>query len=181
MIISVGGKEAPQSLTKIEAAAYGGAPSAQGSRALDRGRDAISEVGRQSIAGSSAGNRTVPSKKTPRGECPIAALSPSRVTDEANFGWRCWRRECPRTRCGSGAGGVAQIAPGIDAFTRHTGLQRQQDPLVRLKLKRLLPPPQDRRTNPAGALAIGTRSIATPMNRTVADAVRNKLAMLTVA
>ena len=41
MIISVGGKEAPQSLTKIEAAAYGGAPSAQGSRALDRGRDAM--------------------------------------------------------------------------------------------------------------------------------------------
>ena len=33
-----------------------------------------------------------------------------------------------------------QIAPGIDAFTRHTGLQRQQDPPVRLKLKRLLPP-----------------------------------------
>ncbi len=32
-----------------------------------------------------------------------------------------------------GAAGVAQIAPGIDAFTRHTGLQRQQDPLVRLK------------------------------------------------
>jgi hypothetical protein len=57
VIISVGGKEAPQSLTKIEAAAYGGAPSAQGSRALDRGRDAISAVGRQSIAGSSAGNR----------------------------------------------------------------------------------------------------------------------------
>ena len=110
---------------------YGGAPSAQGSRALDRGRDAISEVGRQSIAGSSAGNRTVPSKKTPRGECPTAALSPSRVTDEANFGWRCWRRGCPRTRCGSGAGGVAQIAPGFDAFTRHTGLQRQQDPLVK--------------------------------------------------
>jgi hypothetical protein len=54
VIISVGGKEAPQSLTKIEAAAYGGAPSAQGSRALDRGRDAISAVGRQSIAGSSA-------------------------------------------------------------------------------------------------------------------------------
>jgi len=42
---------------------YGGAPSAQGSRALDRGRDAISAVGRQSIAGSSAGNRTVPSKR----------------------------------------------------------------------------------------------------------------------
>jgi hypothetical protein len=41
VIISVGGKEAPQSLTKIEAAAYGGAPSAQGSRALDRGRDAM--------------------------------------------------------------------------------------------------------------------------------------------
>jgi hypothetical protein len=41
------------------------------------------------------------------------------------------------------AGGLAQIAPGIDAFTRHTGLQREQDPLVRLKLKRLLPP-QDR-------------------------------------
>src|SRR5712675_363635 len=100
---------------------YGGAPSAQGSRALDRGRDAISAVGR--------------------------------VTDEANFGWRCWRRGCPRTRCGSGAGGVAQIAPGIDAFTRHTVLQRQQDPLVRLKLKRLYPP-QDRWTNPAGALAI---------------------------
>ncbi len=38
-----------------------------------------------------------------------------------------------------GAAGVAQIAPGIDAFTRHTGLQRQQDPLVRLKLKRLYP------------------------------------------
>src|SRR5216684_7255525 len=74
-----------------------------------------------------------------RGECPIAALSPSRVTDEANFGWRCWRRGCPGTRCGSGAGGVAQIAPGIDAFTRHTGLQRQQDPPVRLKLKRLNP------------------------------------------
>ncbi len=114
-------------------------PSAQGSRALDRDRDAISAVGRQSIAGSSAGNRTVPSKKTPRGECPIAALSPSRVTDEANFGWRCWRPGCPRMRCGSGAGGVAQIAPGIDAFTRHTGLQRQQDPLVRLKLKKLHP------------------------------------------
>ena len=38
-----------------------------------------------------------------------------------------------------GAAGVAQIAPGIDAFTRHTGLQRQQDPLVRLKLKKLPP------------------------------------------
>jgi hypothetical protein len=36
VIISVGGKEAPQSLTKIEAAAYGGAPSFQGSCALDR-------------------------------------------------------------------------------------------------------------------------------------------------
>ena len=44
MIISVRGKEAPQSLTKIEAAAYGGAPSAQGSRAIDRGRDGISAV-----------------------------------------------------------------------------------------------------------------------------------------
>jgi hypothetical protein len=47
--------------------------------ATGRGRDAISAVGWQSIAGSSAGNRTVPSKKTPRGECPIAALSPGRV------------------------------------------------------------------------------------------------------
>ena len=103
---------------------------------------------------------------------PIAVPSPSRVTDEANFGWRCWRRGCPRTRCGSGAGGVAQIAPGIDAFTRHTGLQRQQDPLVRLKLKKL---------NPAGALAVGTQSIATPMNRTVADAISNTLVLQTMA
>jgi len=45
VIISVvGGKKAPQSLTKIEAAAYRGAPSAQGSRAIDRGRDGISAV-----------------------------------------------------------------------------------------------------------------------------------------
>ncbi len=79
-----------------------------------------------------------------------------------------------------GAAGVAQIAPGIDAFTRHTGLQRQQDPLVRLKLKRLYPP-QDRWTNPAGALAIGTQSIATPMNRTVADAISNALVLQTMA
>src|SRR5476649_181977 len=43
----------------------------------------------------------------------------------------------PRTRCGSGAGGVAQIAAGIDSFTRHTGLRHQQDPLVRIKLKLL--------------------------------------------
>jgi hypothetical protein len=95
---------------------------------------------RQSTGNRLLGTGQSRQKKTPRGECPIAALSPSGVTDEANFGWRCWRRRCPRTRCGSGAGGVAQIAPGIDAFTRHTGLQRQQDPLVRLKLKRLLPP-----------------------------------------
>ena len=76
-----------------------------------------------------------------------------------------------------GAAGVAQIAPGIDAFTRHTGLQRQQDPLVRLKAL----PPQDRWTNPAGALAIGTQSIATPMNRTVADAISNTLVLQTMA
>jgi hypothetical protein len=60
-------------------------------------------------------------------------------------------------------------------------LQRQQDPLVRLKLKRLTPP-QDRWTNPAGALAIGTQSIATPMNRsTVADAISNTLVLQTMA
>jgi hypothetical protein len=45
VIISVlGGKKAPQSSTKIEAAAYRGAPSAQGSRAIDRGRDGITAV-----------------------------------------------------------------------------------------------------------------------------------------
>jgi hypothetical protein len=45
VIISVvGGKKAPQSLTKIEAAAYRGAPSAQGSRAIDRGHDGLSAV-----------------------------------------------------------------------------------------------------------------------------------------
>jgi len=98
---------------------YGGAPSAQGSRALDRGRDAISAVPAIDC-GKFGWEQDSPVKKTPRGECPIAALSPSRVTDEANFGWRCWRRGCPRTRGGSGAGGVAQIAAGIDAFTRHT-------------------------------------------------------------
>jgi hypothetical protein len=92
--------------------------------------------------GQSAGNRLREvvlgtSKRLHEANARSAALSPSRVTDEANFGWRCWRRGCPGTRCGSGAGGVAQIAPGIDAFTRHTGLQRQQDPLVRLKLKKL--------------------------------------------
>jgi hypothetical protein len=43
-------------------------------------------------------------------------------------------------------------------------LQRQQDPLVS-----------------AGALAIGTQSIATPMNRTVADAISNTLVLQTMA
>jgi len=38
------------------------------------------------------------------------------------FGWRVLGGVgCPRKRgAASGAGGVAQIAPGIDAFTRHT-------------------------------------------------------------
>jgi hypothetical protein len=76
------------------------------------------------------------------------------MPDRSAFAKRCDRRSEFRlavleawvsaNRCGSGAGGVAQIAAGIDAFTRHTGLQRQQDPLVRLKLKKLPNPPQDR-------------------------------------
>jgi hypothetical protein len=41
-------------------------------------------------------------------------------------------------------------------------LQRQQDPLVRLKLKRLQPP-SGPLNEPAGALAIGTQNIATPI------------------
>ena len=41
--------------------------------------------------------------------------------------------------------------------------------LVRLKLKKL-PLPSGPLNEPGGALAIGTQSIATPMNRTVADA-----------
>ena len=69
--------------------------------------------------------RTVPSKKTPRGECPIAALSSSHVTDEANFGWRCWRRACPRTRGGQWCTvGLAQIAAGIDGLHPAHRLQR---------------------------------------------------------
>jgi hypothetical protein len=35
---------------------------------------------------------------------------------------------------------VALALPRIDAFTRHTGLQRQQDPLARLRLKKLALP-----------------------------------------
>jgi hypothetical protein len=81
-------------------------------RAVERSI-AVVTLYRQSIAGSSAGNRIVPSKKTPRGECPIAALSPSRVTDEANFGRRCWRRRCPPPQfegfC-SGAGAFSGLA-----------------------------------------------------------------------
>src|SRR6266478_1280116 len=84
--------------------------------------------------------RTVPSKKTPRGDCPIAALSPSRVTDEANFGWRCWRRGCPRTRLGSGAGGVAQIAPGIDAFTPAHRFAAPTKPAGAIKAEEALTP-----------------------------------------
>ena len=120
MIISVGGKEAPTIIDQNQSGRIRWRIISPGAVARSiAGCDAISAVRRQSIAGSSAGKDS-PVKKTPQGECPIAALSPSRVTDEANFGWRCWRRGCPRTRGGSGAGGVAQIAAGIDAFTRHT-------------------------------------------------------------
>jgi hypothetical protein len=60
-----------------------------------------------------------------------------------------------------------------------TPVCNQQDPLVRLKLKKL--PPLRTVTNPAGALAVGTQSIATPMNRTVADAISNTLVLQTMA
>ncbi len=77
---------------------------------------------------------------------------------------------------------VRQIAPGIDAFTRHTGLQRQQDPLVRLKLKKLPLLPSGPSNEPGGRAGDrNPQSIATPMNRTVADAISNTLVLQTMA
>jgi len=55
-------------------------------------------------------------------------------------------------------------------------LQRQQDPLVRLSWRGSLAP-SDSWTNPAGALAIGTQSIAMPMNRALVDAISNALVL----
>jgi hypothetical protein len=79
-----------------------------------------------------------------------------------------------------GNSGVAQIAPGIDAFTRHTSLQCQQDPLVRLKLKRLLPP-SGPLNEPGGRVGDRNRVIAMPINRTVADAISSTLVLRTMA
>jgi hypothetical protein len=60
-------------------------------------------------------------------------------------------------------------------------LLRAQDPLVRLKLKKLPPPPLRTVERTTRALAIGTQSIATPMNRTVVDAISNTLVLQTMA
>jgi len=66
---------------------------------------------------------------------PDRSAFPKRCDRSSEFRLAVLEAWCPRTRGGSGAGGVTQIAAGIDAFTRHTGLH----PLVRLKLKRLFP------------------------------------------
>jgi len=58
-------------------------------------------------------------------------------------------------------------------------LLREQDPLVRLKLKKLPHHPSGPLNEPGGrARAIGTQSIATPMKRTVADGISNRPGML---
>jgi hypothetical protein len=83
------------------------------------------------------------------------------------------RRRYPNARSGDASG----VDHHHDPAHR---LLREQDPLVRLKLKKL---PQPLRTveRTTRALAIGTQSIATPMNRTVVDAISNTLVLQTMA
>ena len=57
-----------------------------------------------------------PVKKDSTRRLPNAALSPSRVTDGANFGGRCWRRACPR-----------DIYGGNDRWTTPTVLAHRRD------------------------------------------------------